>query len=146
MDGGLYERILDAIKIGRRDQLTPRVAARRAGTTLGTLRRHGDDAIERRGRRWFFTDVDHLPRAMNALTDAGPEPVVVRDSAKASLLGMHANAVRWYLETGSTDRLETLPATSVEIDGVVYDLAVDPDILDRLALGHELEFDPYRYR
>lgn len=139
------ERALAASATGRRTGASLTAAAALARTTPGTVRRYAASAWIKRGSRWRTTPYDRIPRAMNALSRAGPVALIVRDSRTASLIGLHAEAVRHYLEEwGDTARLEALPRTRFRANGARVELAVDPVEIDRLAAGGEVTYEIYR--
>lgn len=137
------ERALDALALARRGYSLRR-AADLARTDPRTVRRHAGQAFRKEGARWAPTPYDRIAREMTALTPAGPEPVVVRDSRTASLLAEHANAVARYVELGDEDGLRALRRTEIRIRGQPVRLETDPIRLDRLARGGELHYELYR--
>lgn len=137
------ERSLDALALTRREGLSLRAAARAARTDPRTVRRHVGRAFRLQGGRWRPTAFDRIPRAMNALTPAGPAAVIVTDSRVASVLAEHANAVATYVETGDDTALRKV-RRRVRIRGEPVELATDPNEVDRLAMGGELVFELYR--
>ena len=80
---------------------------------------------------------DRLHRAMYIFSGGEIVPVTVRGSRKASEVSAYHHAVRYYLDTGLTDRLR--PFVGKTVDGVEYD--TDPDVLDEIARRGQLSIE-----
>jgi hypothetical protein len=139
------ERALDALALARREGLSLRAASRAARTDPRTVLRHTGSAFRKSGGRWTPTAFDRIARGMTVLTREGPAVEVITDSRTASLLGLHANAVATYVETGDEGPLRRLPRHIIRIRGQPVYLEVDPVRLDRLAAGGELHYELYRF-
>jgi len=144
LDSTPRERALAALALTRREGISLRRAADLTWTDPRTVRRHAGSAFRKAGGRWRPSPFDRLPRAMTAMTPAGPLALVIRDSRSASLLAEHANAVAAYVETGDEGPLRRLRRRSVRIRGQPVELVTDPARIDRLAAGAELHFELYR--
>lgn len=131
-------RALDALSIMRRDGVSLRTAAKRAGTTPNTVLRHAGPVLERRGGRYVASPADRFTRLMQVLgRDVGIVTVSVSGSRQASLIGRHWNAVNRYLTTGSDSELRWFVGRSVA--GVEFE--TDLNAIDELAGAGELEFE-----
>jgi hypothetical protein len=132
-----YERVLDAVAIGRREGLPARVAARRAGTTVRSMQRYGGDTVHRSGRGLVVADADRLFRRMRVQTTEGQQVVDVRGSRAASRIAAHHAAVDAYLKGGGEARLRRF--RDVRVGG--YRLETDPDALEAAADREEVSFE-----
>src|SRR5438067_13638959 len=92
-----YERVLDAISLARREKLPLAEAAKRAGTSVGTIKVYAGSAVERRGRRLESAQADRVFRQMRMLTIDGQRVVGVRGSRVASRIAKHQASVDRYL-------------------------------------------------
>src|SRR3954467_50114 len=108
-----YERVLDAVALGRREGLSARAAAKRVGTTVRSMKRYGGDAVERSGRRMVVADADRLFRRMRVQTTGGRRAGDVRGSRVASRVAAHHAAVDGYLKGGGEERLRRFRRTRV---------------------------------
>jgi hypothetical protein len=115
-------------------------AARLAGTTSAAVVSHVGQALERKGGRWVARPADRLLRVMQVLAVGGVEHrVVVRGSRIASLVGGHWWAIRHYLETGDTSRLDRFRGTRV----LGYELETDLDVIDAWAPRGGVDVEKY---
>lgn len=74
---------------------------------------------------------------MRIITTTGVEAVEVPDELERSLVAGHANAIRHFLDTGSTDSL--MPYRSLTVAG--HTLQTDPDAIEVWAAEGELDFE-----
>ena len=125
----VYDRVLEALSIQRRDKVSMTEAARDAETSVSTIRKYAPDAVSRStSGRYRATKADRLVRPMRVVSTEGMIEVIVRGSVVASLNARHANAVKHYLNTGDVSVL--LPFEGKKVAGRV--LETDPDKLDEL--------------
>jgi hypothetical protein len=132
-------RALEAVSYMRRDRLSLRAAARKAGTTPGTVKRYAGTELkqDRRRGRYTITGGDRLYRPMRVLTNVGIVEVGVSGSRQASLIGAYWNAVDHYLRSGDDSTLRGFAGRSVA--GVEFE--TDLTVIDELASRGELEFE-----
>jgi hypothetical protein len=74
---------------------------------------------------------------MYILTAGGVVETLVLTDAEASTIGSYWNAVRWYLFTGDTSRLDNFDGAAIN----AQPLLTDPDLIDRWDAVGELEID-----
>ncbi len=132
-----HTRALEAVSLMRRQRLTVREAARRAGTTPRTVQHYAGSALERRGHRIRAKRGDNLIARMPVLTSHGPRDLDVKGSRNRSLVGQHWNAVADYLHSGNTDQLE--PLAGKHVSG--FDLLTDIDEIDYWAPREPFNFE-----
>src|ERR1700730_5778122 len=140
------ERALYALSLMRRNDLSLTQAAKRAHANPRTVRKYVGDALERKGRRYLPVESDQLPRELAYLGPEGPEWVTVRDSATATLLAEHANAVGRYLNKGDESALKPFEGRTVKIGRRRRPLLTDLATIDRLAIGGGLHYELYTRR
>jgi hypothetical protein len=129
---------LDALALMRRDGLSLREAAARAGTSPTTVHRHAGPALELERGRYRARPGDRLLRMMTVLGSGGVQrEVEVRGSRAASLVGEHWAAIGVYLESGDETRLRALEGKRVA--GIW--LETDPDTIEEWQRRGELELD-----
>ena len=139
------ERALHVLALARYNGLTLEEAAARAGVDPTLVHRHAGSGFERRQGELRPRPVDRIPRRMSLLTPSGPVAVTTRDSRHASLIALHNNAVRRYVETGDTSLLEAFERYRANVQrGPPLEFASDPRVIDRLAEGGELAYDVYQ--
>src|SRR5437868_12862295 len=80
---------------------------------------------------------DHLTRQMFVITAQGLEPIAVRGSRAASLLGKHAAAVQRFLRTGDSSALDAFRGKRV----AGHELITKPRLLTALADAGALRLD-----
>jgi hypothetical protein len=135
-------RAFDAIARMRSDNRSLTAAAREAGTTVNTVKRHAGSALKKGPNgRFRPTPYDRLGRQLLVPTADGPIWVTVRDSRSASKLGGYWAAVRHYLDTGDTRPLRKFHGRGVTISKRFYPFITDTQLLDPLADAGELAFD-----
>jgi hypothetical protein len=74
---------------------------------------------------------------MRILTDDGVIDTLVFTDAAASSIGSYWNAVRHYLHTGDTSRLDEFEGQNINL----HRFLTDPDLIDELARIGELDVD-----
>lgn len=127
-----YRRALDAISLSRRDpKASLTKAARSSGTTVKTIRKYAEGAIEERGGRFLAKPSDRLPRRMRMLTPRGEVVVKTTSSRTASRIADANNALRLYVATGEPSALKPFEGKSVRSGGQVYEFATDRRTIDR---------------
>lgn len=135
------ERALRALALSRRHHLPLGMTSLMVGLSRDDVLAEVGEGFESYGNDWLATPRDTIPREMDALTEEGPEHLLIRDSRVASRIAQHNNAVRRYLNHGDPSRLFPM---EVRIDGRIVRLASDPDTIDRLAAGGEIHLEVYR--
>ena len=130
-------RSLEALSLMRRDGLSLKAAAKRAGTTPNTVLRHAGPALHRERGRVRANPADRMVRTMSMLGPQGAVSVSVRSSRQASLIAGHWAAVQRYVSTGDESELRRYDGVSVA--GI--DFETDPDVIDELAAIGELDFE-----
>ncbi len=110
--------------------------------SYATVRNHPE--IFRRdeeARRYRAAGIDYSARTMDVVTvRRGVErDTSIRSSSDASKIGTWSNAVRAFLVTGDESRLAELSERNVTIRSGRATLQTDPDVLQRLADGGELD-------
>lgn len=113
-------------KSDKRSKRRSSVAKERSKSRKGSQSRH------KRTRR-----VDRKRRRMKLPTRHGFEPITVRGSRLASLLGRYTSAVGHFLQTGDVDRLQEFEGRKLN----KHPLITDPEILTELAEAGELQLD-----
>ena len=83
-------------------------------------------------------------RIMAFLKEDGAVWVAVRDDRTATLLGLHANAVRRYLEYGDERPLHEFEGRQIQIGGRLQTFLTDLETIERLADAGELHYELYR--
>jgi hypothetical protein len=128
----------DALSLMRREGLSLRAAAERAGTTPAAVLRHAGPALERENGRYRAKRGDRLLRVMAVLGTGGvTHEVELRGSRQASLVGEHWAAVKHYLLTGDVSLLAAFDG--VVVAGIA--LETDPEVIDEWERRGELEID-----
>jgi hypothetical protein len=137
-----HRRALDAISIKRRNPaLSMTKAAKLTGTTLKTVKRYAEGALEVRSGRIDVKRTDHLVRRLRMLTAKGEATVVTRSSRTASRVSDFNNAVGEYYRSGDTSALERFQGKSLRSKGEVFEFVTDPKVLDRLGRAGAVSFD-----
>lgn len=140
-DAERRERALAALALSRRSQLPLGAAAPQVGLTPEEVLFFAAEGFELHGDDWLAKEFDRIPREMGVLTEDGPQWILTRDSRLASRLGVHANAVRYYLEIGDPSWLHPI---TLRVGSRTMRLASDPQTIDRLAEGGEIHLEAYR--
>lgn len=135
-----YYRVLDALGIARREDISPTKAAKRSGTTLKTMRRYAASALEERSGRFYVKPSDRLPRRMRMLTTRGEVIVQTTSSRKATLIAEYNNALREYVLTRDTTELKGFANKTVRSGGEQYTFATDTRTLDRYVRAGGVHF------
>jgi len=127
-----YYRALDALALSRRNpKFSLTKAAKSSGTTVKTVRKYADSAIETRGGRFYVKPSDRLPRRMRILTPHGEVPVRTTSSRTASRIADYNNAVRTYVVTGDPTGLKRFEGNAVRSGGEIHAFAADRRTVDR---------------
>jgi len=117
-------------------------AAREAGTTPRTMRRHLGRALTHDARgRIIATKYDRLPRTLRFVTATGLTELTVRDSRTASHIARYMAAVNQYLTTGDRQALRHFRGKSIRTGKVGYPFITDSKTLERLAFAGEVSFE-----
>jgi hypothetical protein len=135
-----YYRVLDALGISRRENISPTKAAKRSGTTLKTMRKYASGALEERSARFYVKPSDRLPRRMRMLTPKGEVVVHTTSSRKATLIGEYNNALREYVLTRDTTEIKRFGNKIVRSGGEEYTFATDTRTLDRYVRAGGVHF------
>jgi len=126
-------RVFDAIALKRRNpHITLSEAAKRSGTTVGTVKRYAPSVVNIRNGRLDVTATDRITRHLQMLTHKGYVPITVRNSRDASRIAKYNNAVRTYLMTGDFNVLKQYAGKRVRAGGVTYDFITEKLMLERL--------------
>jgi len=143
-DPGERERALHVLAVARYSGISLSEAAARVGVSPRVVLRYAGAGFEQRGGQWRARPRDSISRRITLLTPEGPRAVATRDSRHASLIALHNNAVRRYIETGDTSLLEAFERYRANVQrGPPLEFATDPRVIDRLAEGGELAYDVY---
>ncbi len=128
------DRSLATLALARREGLPLSHAATIQDISPKTVLEYARPAFrrDRHGEYWALPD-DHIRRTLNFLTPRGPVPVTVYDSRRATDIAEYMNAVRKYVRTGDTSKLERFKDKSFVTAGRVRRFVTDPDVLDELA-------------
>ena len=135
-----YYRVLDALSISRRENISPTKAAKRSGTTLKTMRKYAGGAIEERSGRFYVKPSDRLPRRMRMLTPKGEVVVRTTSSRTATLIAEYNNALREYVLTRDTSEVKRLGKKIVRSGGEQYAFATDTRTIDRYVRAGGVHF------
>jgi hypothetical protein len=136
-----YRRVLDAISLKRRDpKLSLSKAAKSSGTTLKTIRKYAEPAIDVRSGRFDVTPSDRLPRHMRMLTPQGETVVRTTSSRTATRIADYNNALRTYVVTGDPSGLKRFDGKSVRSGGKTHQFATDRRTIDRQARAGGIHF------
>jgi uncharacterized protein YaaR (DUF327 family) len=136
-----YRRALDAIALKRRDpKMSLSKAAKSSGTTLKTIRKYAEPAIEVRSGRFDVTPSDRLPRHMRMLTAQGETVVRTTSSRTATRIADYNNALRTYVVTGDPSGLKRFDGKSVRSGGKTHQFATDRRTIDRQARAGGIHF------
>lgn len=127
-------------------------AARRRGTTVGTIRRYTPSAVtKRRGsRQWRARPGDTYGDVLSVFTVDGVRILRVRGSRQRSTVGQHWAAVNAYRESGHDSDLARFRGVSItgtvvepgakdDGHGLQADLMTDPDDVDLIDGRGELD-------
>lgn len=138
-----YYRALDALDRMRVDGLSLTEAADQADTTRRTMLKYVGRVLEKDASGEYVPKPwDRHIRYMRFPTAKGLIELKVKDSRSAQKLARYWNAVRDYLrgKTGS-DGLRAFKGESITVDGEDHVFVTDPDILRRLGLAGEVQFN-----
>ena len=133
-------RALDALSRIRKGASLRR-AAFDAATTPPTVRRYAGSALRREGRRWRATLSDRLFRQMRWIVETDVITMDVTDSRTASRIASYWNAVRDYVETGSTRQLQTFRGKTIRVQKRAFFFVTDTRVLNQLARRGDLSFE-----
>jgi predicted transcriptional regulator len=140
-DRETQRRVLDALALKRRQPaLSMTEAARRSGTTVKTVRRYAEPALETRSGRLDARDSDKIARDLRFLTDRGYVTIRVTNSRDATRVARHGNAVRKFALYGDDSALKRFEGKSLKAGGKTYQFITDRATINRLARAGELHF------
>ena len=126
----------------RASKRSPNAAARRAGTTLATVRRQFPLAFRRTAAgRWMVRPSDPYVRRMQILTPEGTTGVSVRGSRGASKLASYWDAVDEFLKTGDATRLHTFDGVTLRVGSGKRVLITDESLIEQLGAVGEVSFE-----
>jgi hypothetical protein len=136
-------RAINALADMRRHGLSLREAARRNGIPAYKVQRYAGDALERTAGRWTATPRDRLARSVRMIAVVPTEPIAltVTDSATASKIGRHTEAVKHYLRTGDASRLRPFRGQYVQVGKLRYAFLTDPTEIERRKRLGALSFE-----
>ncbi len=127
-----YRRVLDAISLKRRDpKLSLSKAAKASGTTLKTIRKYAEPAIQNRSGRFDVTASDRLFRPIRMVTNDGEAVIRTTSSRMASRIADHNNALRTYVLTGDASGLKRFEGKVIRNGGKTYQFVTDRRTIDR---------------
>jgi len=130
-------KAFEALGEMRKQQVSLRVAARRAGTTPETVRRYAGDSLVLEGRRYVPTASDRSYQRMSVLSTEGVVDIDVRGSRARSIVGRHWNAIQRFAVTGDVGVLSPFEGKSV--GGAA--LVTDPDQVEEFLRRREIDID-----
>lgn len=134
-------RVAQALTLMREGQSATR-AAKKAGTTLRTMQRHGGKALKQTpSRRYEVAVGDRLLRRVRFLTPVGLVAVDAPTSRTASRIARYWAAVNHYLRTGDDRRLRPFRGKAARIHGRPQPFVTDLRTLERLAHAGEVRFE-----
>ena len=133
-------RVLEALSAARIQGLPLSKAAREAGTTVKTILRYADSAVERLASgRYRVLQNDSLYRRLQVISTEGLVQVDVRGLLEARLASDHANAIRDYGLSGDESVLDRF--RGARVGGV----ALETDVLRLAALAAAGELDEFQF-
>jgi hypothetical protein len=133
-----YNKALRVLARMRRSGETLTAAAHHEHIDPRTVRKHIGAELKRvEDGRTQPTKVDRRRRNMLIPTAQGTEPVNIRGSEQASMLGRYFSAVGKYLRTGDTEALDEFEGQSI----AGHRLVTDPETLNSLAQAGALQLD-----
>jgi hypothetical protein len=102
----ILEKVLAAVSLSRRENLSLRITAKIEGTRVSTIHRYAPSAIEKRNGEFQVKRFDLIPRVLNVVDSKGMQPLVVRSSRSASKIARYMNAVRALIHKGDASGLK----------------------------------------
>lgn len=117
-------RAAEAVRLARTG-MSLSAAARQAGTTVPTVRRHFGTVVRRRRGRLTVLPTDDVTFTMRVTSTDGTQAVEVEGSAQRSIVAKHHNAIDEFLHTGNREPLADFEG--VTVSGI--ELETDPDRL-----------------
>jgi hypothetical protein len=134
-------RVLQALRLMRRDGISASAASRHEKMKLNTFRRSAGKYLHRSGpgKPWKARSQDELAVSMTVLTSLGPITVVVHNSRERKLLGQYNLALRMFRagEDGAAAALKAFEGKTVGGQALI----TDPDLLILLEEAGQLDFD-----
>ena len=138
----MWHRVLEGLHHMRADDLSLTQAAREAGTTPRTMKKHlGGAIMKAESGRYEPKPTDRLPRRLRFLTPEGTIAIKTRSYRVAETIGRYWNAVDEFLKTGRTDVLRDFHGKAVRVGSRSYDFVTDPNTLRQLAMAGEVRFE-----
>lgn len=133
------ERALEALSLMRAEGLTLAQAARAAGTTPTTVLKYARAALGRDAHGQMIPrPLDHLFRRMRVLVAGDrPQGLDIHSSREASIVSDYWHAVKHFLGTGDTQRIDRFEG--IQVAG--RRLETDPDAIEFWAHRGELDFE-----
>ncbi len=117
-------------------------AAREAGTTPRTMRRHVGRALTTDAHgRIVATKSDRIPRTLRFVTAGGLTELTVRDSRTASRIARYMAAVNRLLTTGDRRAIRPFRGKAIRTGKIAYPFITDSKTLERLAFAGEVSFE-----
>lgn len=137
----LERRVVEALRLAREGRSLTR-AAKLAGTTLRTMRKHARSTIRKGASgHYIVRPRDTLRRPMRFLTPDGQVALPIRRSDTASEIARHMAAVKRYYDTGDTTLLRRFRGRAVRVGKLDYSFITDPRTLERLQHAGEVQFE-----
>lgn len=93
----VFQGVLAAVSLSRREHLDLRLAAKVEGTNLRTILRYAPSAVEKRKGKYRAKLFDRIPRLLNVIGPKGMFTYEVRSSRTASRIARYLNAVRKFI-------------------------------------------------
>jgi hypothetical protein len=126
----------------RADYLSLTQAAREAGTTPRTMKKHLGRTLVKGGTGYYEPrPTDRLLRRLRFLTPEGQITLDTRSYHVAEKIGRYWNAVDAFLRTGRSTDLGEFRGKAVRLGSRLYEFVTDPRVLRRLALAGEVRFE-----
>ncbi len=138
-----WDRVIEAISKMRNSKVSLTQAAREARVSPRTVTKWGKAALRKNNSgKYVVKKNDNLLRVLSIPTTEGTQPIAVRGSKQASLLGEYWNAVHRYLQTGDISKFKGFRGQKIkDANGVDVPLLVDPAALNRLGSAGVLSFE-----
>ena len=132
---------LEALNLMRTAGWSLTKSAQSVGLTRPEALVHVRRALRRRRGRWKAKKWDRLTREMKFWDEKGAMKVEVKDSRTAAKIGAYANAVKTYLSTGDSERLDQFRNQTFQSNGETYEYLTDLTVLEILGSVGEVSFE-----
>lgn len=135
------QKAFKALSLMRTQGFSRTRAAKEAGISPGALQKIARNAISKSGSRYKAAASDRLLRVMIIPVPGSRAEVAVRSARIARLVSDYDNAVRHYVYTGDSSRLESFRGKSLKVGGTEIEFLTDLRQLDRLRRAGALSFE-----